>query len=80
MREHRLIERMIGYLRVEMEKIKEKKLDGGFIDQAVDFSKTYADRTHRACQNTQTNYGRTHLRARFSPHARAETKGCALTF
>lgn len=38
MRKHRLIERMIEKLRVEVEKVKEKRLDPVFIDQAVAFS------------------------------------------
>ena len=46
MREHRIIERMVENLRVETEKIRLRKLDPVFIDQAIDFFKTYADRTH----------------------------------
>jgi hemerythrin-like domain-containing protein/rubredoxin len=46
MREHRLIERMVANLRVETERVKENRLDPVFIDQAVDFFRTYADRTH----------------------------------
>src|SRR4030042_3770126 len=46
MREHRLIERMVGNLRVEMEKVRQGGLDPVFIDQAVDFFRIYADRTH----------------------------------
>lgn len=47
MKEHRLIERMIGIMGRELEKIrKEKKLDPVFIDTAVDFIRTYADRCH----------------------------------
>ena len=46
MREHRLIERMVEKLRREEEKIRVKRLDPVFIDQAVDFFRTYADRTH----------------------------------
>ena len=46
MREHRLIERMVGNLRVETEKVRQGGLDPVFIDQAVDFFRTYADRTH----------------------------------
>jgi hemerythrin-like domain-containing protein/rubredoxin len=46
MREHRIIERMVVNLKVEIEKVREKRLDPVFIDQAVDFFRTYADRTH----------------------------------
>jgi hemerythrin-like domain-containing protein len=45
--EHRLIEKMLRVIGKEAEKIKEKKLiDPVFIDTAVDFIRTYADRTH----------------------------------
>lgn len=45
--EHRLIERMIVAIKKETEKCKlEGKIDPGFIDLAVDFIRTYADRCH----------------------------------
>jgi hemerythrin-like domain-containing protein len=45
--EHRLIEKVIELLRIESLKIKlGKKLDPIFIEIAVDFVQTYADRTH----------------------------------
>jgi hemerythrin-like domain-containing protein len=45
--EHRLIERMIGQIEKALTRIKEeKKVDPVFIDTAVDFIRTYADRTH----------------------------------
>lgn len=45
--EHRLIEKMLGCFEVQTKKIAEKKLvDPLFIDTAVDFIRTYADRTH----------------------------------
>jgi len=45
--EHRLIERMIGLLEKELQSIKLKeKADLAFIDSAIDFIKTYADRCH----------------------------------
>jgi len=48
MREHRLIERMIGLLKAEMPRINEDKtsVDFPFLNLAVDFFRTYADRTH----------------------------------
>jgi hemerythrin-like domain-containing protein/rubredoxin len=47
MREHRLIERMVGLLDREVKRTREvNDLDPVFIDTAVDFFKTYADRTH----------------------------------
>ena len=47
MAEHRLIERMIIILRDELNKIqKTEKIDPIFIDNAVDFIRTYADQTH----------------------------------
>lgn len=47
MKEHRLIERMIRIMNVELEKIKkDSKVDLSFIDTAVDFIRTYADRCH----------------------------------
>ena len=45
--EHRLIERMITVMRRELNTMQEKKrVDPVFIDAAVDFSRTYADRCH----------------------------------
>ena len=45
--EHRLIERMIDVMREELVLIlKEKKVDPEFIEMAVDFIRTYADRCH----------------------------------
>ena len=45
--EHRLIERMIEAMGEELLRIeKEKKVDPEFIDMAVDFIRTYADRCH----------------------------------
>jgi len=45
--EHRLIERMIYVLKEESERIQSRnRLDAVFIDSAVDFIRTYADRTH----------------------------------
>ncbi len=47
MKEHRLIERMIGVMAGSLEEIrKEGKADPCFIDTAVDFIRTYADRCH----------------------------------
>ena len=47
MREHRLIERMIRIMNTKLENIKkENKADPLFIDTAVDFIRTYADRCH----------------------------------
>ncbi|MBN2395442.1 MAG: hemerythrin domain-containing protein, partial [Candidatus Atribacteria bacterium] len=47
MAEHRLIERMISMVEDEAKKIKrDKPLNVEFIDVAVDFIRTYADRTH----------------------------------
>jgi len=47
MTEHRLIERMAGLLDKEAENVeREKRVDVVFIDRAVDFFRTYADRTH----------------------------------
>jgi hemerythrin-like domain-containing protein len=47
MTEHRLIERMVGLLQGELDKIEAGgELDPVFIDNAVDFFRTYADRTH----------------------------------
>lgn len=52
--EHRLIERMITLMRCEMQRIKDNVevdpefafVDAVFIDTAVDFIRTYADRCH----------------------------------
>jgi len=45
--EHRLIERMIKVMRKEINVIGETgKVRPGFIDEAVDFIRTYADRCH----------------------------------
>ena len=45
--EHRLIERMIKIMQVNLENIrKESKVDTLFVDTAVDFIRTYADRCH----------------------------------
>jgi hemerythrin-like domain-containing protein len=45
--EHRLIERMIAILQAETRRIRESRaVDPGFLDSAVDFIRSYADRTH----------------------------------
>lgn len=45
--EHRLIERMIALVGEESDRIRrEREADPIFIDTAVDFIRTYADRTH----------------------------------
>jgi hemerythrin-like domain-containing protein len=45
--EHRLIEKMLRLFEAEIRKINESnKVDTVFIDTAVDFIRTYADRTH----------------------------------
>ncbi len=45
--EHRLIEKMLEIVRREVEKIRERgAVEPVFIDTAVDFVRTYADRTH----------------------------------
>ncbi len=45
--EHRLIEKMLRLFEGEILKINEEnKIDAVFIDTAVDFIRTYADRTH----------------------------------
>jgi hemerythrin-like domain-containing protein len=45
--EHRLIEKMIDVLRNQVETIRSKgDVNGVLIDQAVDFFRAYADRTH----------------------------------
>ncbi len=47
MREHRLIERMVALLNEELKQITGKnKVDVEFLMVAVDFIRTYADRTH----------------------------------
>jgi hemerythrin-like domain-containing protein len=45
--EHRLIERMISIIKAALIQIEStKKVDPVFVDTAVDFIRTYADRTH----------------------------------
>jgi hemerythrin-like domain-containing protein len=45
--EHRLIEHMVDLLRVEIDRITSKKtVNVILVEQAVDFFRTYADRTH----------------------------------
>jgi len=45
--EHRLIERVIGILRTEAQRLREgSAANPGLLDSAVDFIRTYADRTH----------------------------------
>ena len=45
--EHRVIEKMLGVISKEVEKINSTNtVDPVFIDTAVDFIRTYADRTH----------------------------------
>jgi hemerythrin-like domain-containing protein len=47
MREHRLIEHMVRLMRKELDRIKKGKgIAPDFIENAVDFFRTYADRTH----------------------------------
>ena len=47
MKEHRLIEKMIQLIEKEIEKMKKySKANPVYIDIAVDFIRTYADRTH----------------------------------
>jgi len=47
MLEHRLIERMIKAIKVDIRRIDETgKIETNFIDLAIDFVKTYADRCH----------------------------------
>jgi hemerythrin-like domain-containing protein len=47
MKEHRLIERMIKLMERELGRLNSgEELDPGFIDIAVDFIRTYADRCH----------------------------------
>jgi len=45
--EHRLIERLIALMEKEKDRVKEDKLaDIDFVDDCIDFIKTYADRCH----------------------------------
>lgn len=45
--EHRLIERMISVIREKLQTVEStQKIDPVFVDKAVDFIRTYADRTH----------------------------------
>ena len=47
MREHRLIEKLIAFLKKEIKHIKtSNEIDTEFLIVAVDFIRTYADRTH----------------------------------
>ena len=47
MKEHRLIEKMLQLMGIEIEKMKiHRKVNPLFIDTAVDFIRMYADRTH----------------------------------
>jgi hemerythrin-like domain-containing protein len=47
MKEHRLIERMLSYIRQALPEIEEsQQVDPRFVEAAVDFIRTYADRTH----------------------------------
>ncbi len=47
MKEHRLIERMIDVIKSELSEMNQRKeLEPAFIDVAVDFFRTYADRCH----------------------------------
>jgi hemerythrin-like domain-containing protein len=47
MREHKLIERMVNLLGIKLTQMSEtKKVDVAFLMIAVDFFRTYADRTH----------------------------------
>jgi hemerythrin-like domain-containing protein len=47
MKEHRLIERMLSAVRLVLEEISStQRVDHELIDVAVDFLRTYADRTH----------------------------------
>jgi len=47
MKEHRLIERMIKIMKANLDNIrKEGEVDPLFVDTAVDFIRTYADRCH----------------------------------
>ena len=45
--EHRLIERMVKLMETALREMDEKKtLNIGFLDEAIDFVRTYADRCH----------------------------------
>jgi len=45
--EHRLIEKMLAVIRTKLDEIKsDHSIDPVFVDTAVDFIRTYADRTH----------------------------------
>jgi hemerythrin-like domain-containing protein len=47
MREHRLIERMVGLIETEQRRLLDGgRLNHGFVEAAVDFFRVYADRTH----------------------------------
>ncbi|HEY41810.1 MAG TPA: cation-binding protein [Dehalococcoidia bacterium] len=47
MREHRLIEQMVGLVKQELGRLSQgSQADAAFIDTATDFFRTYADRTH----------------------------------
>ena len=47
MREHRLIERMLSAIEAALAEIASTRhVDPEFVDVAVDFIRTYADRTH----------------------------------
>jgi hemerythrin-like domain-containing protein/rubredoxin len=49
MKEHRLIERMVDVIKSELSRMSEQSdLDPVFIDVAVDFFRTYADRCHHS--------------------------------
>ncbi len=80
MREHRLIERMLRQLGHELDAINTRHTtDPVFIETAVDFFRTYADRTHHGKEEeiyfrgtgaqgyrsgSSPNHGRAHRRAR----------------
>jgi len=45
--EHRLIERVVGRMKAELARMSDqKRVDAAFIELALDFFKTYADRCH----------------------------------
>ena len=45
--EHRIIERMINLIKLELDKIQStSQIDSVFIDNAIDFIRIYADKTH----------------------------------
>lgn len=47
MKEHRLIERMVALMEIELRRLNDgEEFDPGFVDVAVDFVRTYADRCH----------------------------------